>query len=697
MQVVLVYSGYEALDAAIDMRWDNNIYEYQMRTFSYNSHPLSSIMYDILNNIMDDFKTPLAVVVAYDKQFASGLSVYEDIYHSLCRNANEPLVDGLDIPVYFQTNQENRGIIDVRKGINADKVVVLLLIDLCMFNGSDWTNYIDEVVKEDKAGTVEVLPVALCQYAFQIHPELGEQQYIRLQNYDIRDCWQEFLIRFYDDLIRTLRASNEKLQIFISHTKKDNDHLGIEKANELKAHLRADTKLNSFYDANDILDGYSFGDQIKENVKKSLLVILETETYSDREWCRIEAIVGKENHVPTVVVSLFNGKILRTFPYLGNTPKIRFDGKWDEVICLLLRTALDKYYEEKYLEKFKQADGKVIPMMPEFINIGNIDRVKQILYPEPPLGNEELEVVKRQFPNITFSTPSQLFANSRFLDGKNIAISISESPDSSTKGIGKTMFEDLSVELARHLLISGAHLVYGGDLSPGGFTELFKDLAYQYGIYEKDKSLKNYFTNYLAWPIYIGMTPASQAEYKACRVNCQKAEIPDTIPVGLRDLMLPPTTVENLYYWAESLKAMRQEMESHIDARIILGGRVTGFKGYMPGLYEEAVNAEKANHPIFLLGGFGGASACLIQLIKGETSSDKLFEECCSHHIYQEFVSYLDKEKEEMNFKVLDVFSNNMDILKNGLSKEDNERLFVTTNVTEIIALVLKGLHTLGS
>lgn len=643
-----------------------------------------------------NFKTPLAVVVAYDKQFAGGLSVYEDIYHSLCRNANEPLVDGLDIPVYFQTNQENGEFIDVRKGINADKIVVLLLIDLYMFNGSDWTNYIDELVKEDKAGTVKVLPVALCQYAFQIHPELGEQQYIRLQNYDIRDCWQEFLIRFYDDLIRTLRASNDKLQIFISHTKKDNDHLGIEKANELKAYLRADTKLNSFYDANDILDGYSFGDQITENVKKSLLVILETETYSDREWCRIEVIVGKENHVPTVVVSLFNGKIPRTFPYLGNTPKIRFDGKWDEVICMLLRTALDKYYEEKYLEKFKQADGKVIPMMPEFINIGNIDGVKRILYPEPPLGNEELDVVKRQFPNITFSTPSQLFANSRFLEGKNVAISISESPDSSTLGIGKAMFEDLSVELARHLLISGAHLVYGGDLRPGGFTELFKDLAYQYGIYEKDKSFKNYFTNYLAWPIYIGMTPAVQAEYKSCRVNCQKAEIPDTIPVGLRDLMVPPTTVENLYYWAESLKAMRQEMESHIDARIILGGRITGFKGYMPGLYEEAVNATKANHPIFLLGGFGGASARLIQLIKGEASSDKLFEECCSHHIYQEFVSYLDKEKEDMNFKALDVFSNNMDILKNGLSKDENEKLFVTTNITEIIALVLKGLHTPG-
>lgn len=645
---------------------------------------------------MDDFKTPLAIVVAYDKQFTGGLSIYEDLYHLLCRNANEPLIDGLDIPVYFRTNQEDDIIYDVRKTINADKVVVLLLVDLFMFNSSAWTNYINELVNDDKNGVVKVLPVALCQYAFDINHELGKQQYIRLKSYDIRACWQEFLIRFYDDLIRTVCDSQEKLQIFISHTKKDEDHLGIEKANELKAHLRADTKLNSFYDANDILDGYSFGDQIKENVKKSLLVILETETYSDREWCRIEAIVGKENHVPTVVVSLFNGKIPRTFPYLGNTPKIRFEGNWDEVICLLLRTALDKYYEERYLENFRQANSKVIPMMPEFINIGKVDGVNQIFYPEPPLGNEELEVVKRQFPTITFNTPSQIFSTSRFLEGKSVAISISESPDSSTLGIGKAMFEDLSVELARHLLISGAHLVYGGDLRPGGFTELFKDLAYQYGIYEKDKTLKNYFTNYLAWPIYIGMSPSTQAEYKSCRVLCQKSTIPDTIPTDLHSQMVPPSTVENLYYWAESLKAMRLEMESNIDARIILGGRVAGFKGYMPGLYEEAIIAANCKHPIFLLGGFGGAASRLIKLLKGETTSENLFEECCSHHLYQEFVSYLDKEKAEMNFKALDVFSNNMDVLKNGLSKEDNERLFVTTNVTEIIALVLKGLHTLG-
>ena len=56
----------------------------------------------------------------------------------------------------------------------------------------------------------------------------------------------------------------------------------------------------------------------------------------------------------------------------------------------------------------------------------------------------------------------------------------------------------------------------------------------------------------------------------------------------------------------------------------------------------------------------------------------------------------MDKGKEEMDFKALDVFADSMGVLKNGLSKEENEQLFVTTNVTEIIALVLKGLHTLG-
>ena len=41
---------------------------------------------------MADFKTPLAVVVAYDRNFNDGHSVYEDLYHLLCRNAKNHLL-----------------------------------------------------------------------------------------------------------------------------------------------------------------------------------------------------------------------------------------------------------------------------------------------------------------------------------------------------------------------------------------------------------------------------------------------------------------------------------------------------------------------------------------------------------------------------------------------------------------------------
>ena len=47
---------------------------------------------------------------------------------------------------------------------------------------------------------------------------------------------------------------------------------------------------------------------------------------------------------------------------------------------------------------------------------------------------------------------------------------------------------------------------------------------------------------------------------------------------------------------------MRQETR----ARIVLGGRVAGYKGRMPGIAEEALLSLQAQQPVFLLGGFGG-------------------------------------------------------------------------------------------
>ena len=404
--------------------------------------------------------------------------------------------------------------------------------------------------------------------------------------------------------------------------------------------MRSDTKLDSFFDVNDILDGHQFAQQIQSGIASSLLVIIESDTYSEREWCRIEAISGKKNNVPSILVNVLNGVSSRTFPYLGNMPKIRFNGKWDDVIILLLRTALDQYYEKEYLEqlvmKCDLQNTSILPVPPELMNLINIeDNIKSILYPEPPLGREELEVLNKNGKITSFVTPSQLYSNMNKIQDKKIAISISETPEALTKGIGKAMFDDLSVEIARHLLVTGAKLVYGGDLRIGGFTKLLCDLSCQYGIKEKSDPSTIYFTNYFAWPIFNRLSKSDIAEFKYDRVEIVKTEIPKGVGEEDKGKFFEPTTPSKMFLWANSLSIMRKEMEENVNARIVLGGKIVNFKGRMAGIFEEAICAIQKKHPIYLLGGFGGASAQIVKLMKGETTAEKLFEEAKTNEDYK--------------------------------------------------------------
>ena len=55
----------------------------------------------------------------------------------------------------------------------------------------------------------------------------------------------------------------------------------------------------------------------------------------------------------------------------------------------------------------------------------------------------------------------------------------------------------------------------------------------------------------------------------------------------------------------------------------------------MAGIFEEAICAIQKKHPIYLLGGFGGASAQIVKLMKGETTAEKLFEEAKTNEDYK--------------------------------------------------------------
>ncbi|MEN5059032.1 hypothetical protein [Sphingobacterium kitahiroshimense] len=646
-------------------------------------------------------KMPLSVYVLYHKDYKEGKEIYTDMYHLLCRNPECPLTDGIDIPVFLRTGGDGQEIPKITLN-QSSKNVILLLVDEFMYCCSLWKVYIQYLLSVTDDNT-KIYPISLFKHAYDINSVLKTQQFITLKSFSIKENWNEFQTRIFDILIRFITGKDSnKLKLFISHSKKELYNLGEIKAKELRDFLRTDTKLDSFFDANDIVDGYDFENQIKENVEKSLFIILETNTYAEREWCRIEALAGKRNRVPGIVVSLFNGIVKRGFPYIGNVPVIRYNDNWVEVINLLLRTALDQYYQEKLLTEVRASiapdDYCILPFAPELLSFSLIDKTKKILYPEPPLGSEEIDFLKIFDDGASFMTPMQAFSEvSQSLKDRNIAISISESDDIQKYGGDEALLRDITIELSRHILVAGGKLVYGGDLRQQGFTELFVDLSYQYGQHEKTDRDTKYFTNYFAWPIHLNLTKTHESDFEHSRVSIMKVEAPKECPAHTINNFVAPNSPENSFLWAKSLTKMRLQMEENVNARILLGGRTHGFKGRYAGVFEEFIITQNKEHPIYLLGGFGGASKAIVDIIEGNIPEAYLFEEANKDLSYKDFFHYYN-EKEDLDpidyTKVYNEVQNDgISGLRNGLSDEENRLLFYSTNVLEIVALILKGLN----
>lgn len=633
--------------------------------------------------------SPLSVYVLYHSAYTEGSKVYSALYSTLCRDHNNPFMDGLDIPVYFCTGDDTDGINEV-KGDNSTKKLYLLLVDINMFCSEQWREYVERLMRQESNGDLKVYGVALFKDAFSFNTKLGNAQFIKLRTESVIDSFEEFQTRLYDNIIRYLRETDtEKIRIFISHSKRDEGNTGETLALELRDFLRSDTKLDSFFDASDILDGCRFDDRIEHNVKNSVLMILFTDTYSSREWCRREVLTAKKNKVPAIVVFAVKGQIDRVFPYIGNIPSIVFNNDWRQIVNLMLRTTLDQYYEAALLSSMVKRGQEYIPFPPEAHSFSILENMRRhiVLYPEPPLGGEEMEVLNGINHQVSFVTPIQFQAAGVDLKDMKVAISISDSEDIRKYGVGEELLRDLTVELSRHILIAKGKMVYGGDLRKGGYTEVFRELSNQYGQYEKTENDYKYFENYLAWPIYNAMTLDVLSEYMNSRIQLRRS-IPKEVDDSKLKQFVPPITVENRFLWARALTTMRKDMEDAVRARILVGGRKSGFKGSMPGLLEEFLLAKNAAHAIFLLGGFGGVSRSIVDIIEKKGTSKNLREDAEKTVGYKELCSLYEEKGYDIDYSQLDNLR--IEDLNNGLN--ENKTLFYSSNVIEIIQLILKGL-----
>lgn len=280
------------------------------------------------------------------------------------------------------------------------------------------------------------------------------------------------------------------------------------------------------------------------------------------------------------------------------------------------------------------------------------------------------------------------------LKGKKIGISISESDDLAELGLSEIHLKDAMIEFARYLLVHGATLVYGGDLRDKGYTFLFSELAYLYR--DKTEQEQSHFINYFAFPIYNLLTTQHKLDFKRNRVEIKEIT-PDWPGIDARKF-LAPNDDQNRLIWAESITKMRRELNGNVDARIIIGGRMTKYAGRIPGLIEEATLALFSDKPTYLIGTFGGATLKIIQALLGEQPEQLTQSWQIKNEQYNRFLSFYNTNQptNQINYAQMVTDINAYGLKRysknNGLSEEENMRLFTSQHLPETIFLTLKGL-----
>lgn len=631
----------------------------------------------------------------------------------LTTDSKNPFSRNINLPIFYYKNSEKNELPPNIK-LEADLVLMYVFIGMHSVADDNWEKYINNLVEKSN---YKIIPIALDETALNM-PNINSINFIRLYEY-IDYKYENFFISFAHEMYRYVYSSkmnvtnrSEALKIFISHAKDGN--IGQNVAYQLKQ-LIDNTFMNRFFDTFDIAPGYNFSDEIVNNIKKSSVVIINSDIYSSRYWCQREIQCSKENNRPMIEVDLIENGVDRKYPYASNLPVIRVnvtnnivkEDLYRILEGILIETIRYNYAGEKLLRIKKLLNNQTVKVMcrpPELFDLQSLIEIKKekivknydtILYPDPPLYSEELFFFKTLGINIY--TPITL--NLKYILRKSIGVSISEPSKESLFNIGQNTvyIKQLSQMLARYLLGNGAILIYGGDLRPNGFT---KNLIMEAEILNtrlKKKEIK--LINYVSWPIYL----KDSDETIKCLANhrevlsMKKVDISEQVSDNIdSSKFILPDNVENSYIWSCCLTKMREEMIKETDIRIFAGGRASGYKGKMPGILEELLISIEKGIPIYLLGGFGGIVSDICSYIENGVISNSLTKkwQIENNENYSDLIKLYEQNGEKIDYlKILNKIKNMK--LSNGLSNEENIKLFNTVYIGEAICLILKGLKNI--
>jgi hypothetical protein len=440
--------------------------------------------------------------------------------------------------------------------------------------------------------------------------------------------------------------------------------------------------------------------------------------------CRRELLTAKRLGAPVVVVDSQGPDLPRAFPYLGNVPWVKWGDdppRHHDIIEAAAFEVLRDQYARLQLEDQTLVDDRlkhahIVTRPPELLDVIEGGPLAQlagpvVLHPDPPIPVEELAVLRRvpTMARVTFVSPGQAIADTlRRPDGKPLPIGLSASPsDVMPPGVSELHFEDAWLDLIRMLLLGGARLTFGGDLRPGGLTDLLLEVAEQRSTLERRVPDRRHvpIRSYLAWPSYLALTDEREAQL-IDRVAFRRIDPPASTVATFPPESVPPTTPESRYLWSLSMTRMRRTVLDDVAAMVVIGGRSTGYAGRYAGVVEEVLLAIERGTPVFLLGGFGGAAAAVGEALLGKpaerlsaphqlhTPAARAFADHYNDAIRRDDGAD-DRAPIDHDAVVATLRERGLAGLSNGLSDEANRLLLASPSMQEVSPILMQGLRGL--
>jgi len=643
--------------------------------------------------------------------------ILDIVRSSFARDKNKPFSRGLNVPLFFYSSQSASELPLGNPQELAKRNIIFVFTSVNTNGRENWRNYVESL---PVSPSIAIVPIALDRDGLVHKGALARANCMRAYDWaaDNRDL--EVIVSLAHEVYRYGCLTNvpdcpgiaSSITIFLSHAKAGDT--GRQHAEEIKQFID-NTNMNRFFDANQISPGYSFDQEIDNSLKVSTLVAIETDAYSSRYWCQREILSAKQHNRPIVVVNSLSDYEDRIFPAASNVPCIHVSSDVPinkrDILRILSATILETvrfHHSIQCLEFYRKigwldSDCELSARPPEIRQILNVkdSGQKKLCYPEPPIYSDEAEWHNRL--GIEAFTPLWNISEQDYFLDQRIGVSISEVLEDgfSNNHLHPDHLVRLAQDLARHLLARSATLIYGGDLRPNGFTEFILDEAAI--LRERIGGDFPKIENHLSWPLYISETDIVSWRSRYGHVmKTKECEIPVDVASDVSNsVFLSPNTPENSYIWSRCLTQMREKSIASSTVRICAGGRLSGYKGKMPGVLEEIVLSLNSQKPTFLLGAFGGVvgNVCSVLLKKGVPESLTEDWQVTHNTGYSDVQAIAKTYNNECDYGAVADALQKIDVSdmasRSGLSEEEYKKVMCSPFLDECLHLVLKGLKNL--